>query len=141
MRTGSGRRGVTGPSRPMPRTWRDGRRPRPRAAEFDTGPSLLLQRDCELRRLSRVQSSFGGTTEIQKEIIARSLGASGPRGESGGAGASGLVPGVGFSMASEVAAQGRSSGKRERRVHRGGGDVLGIWVCRAEAAEKFPARM
>ena len=79
----------------------------------------------------------GGTTEIQEEIIARSLGASGPRGESGGAGASGLAPGVGFSMASEVAAQGRSSGKRERRVHLGGGDVLGIWVCRAEAAEKF----
>ena len=40
-------------------------------------------------------------------------------------------------MASEVAAQVRSSGKRERRVHLGGGDVPGIWVCRAEAAEKF----
>jgi len=36
--------------------------------------SPLLQRDCEPRRLSRVQSIFGGTTEIQKEIIARSLG-------------------------------------------------------------------
>ena len=45
-----------------------------RAAEFDTGPSPLLQRDRELRRLSRVQSIFGGTTEIQKEIIARGLG-------------------------------------------------------------------
>ncbi len=45
-----------------------------RAAEFDTGPSPLLQRDCELWRLSRVQSIFGGTTEILKEIIARGLG-------------------------------------------------------------------
>jgi len=44
------------------------------AAEFDTGPSPLLQRDCELRRLSRVQSIFGGTTEIMKEIIGRGLG-------------------------------------------------------------------
>ncbi len=75
LRTGSGRRGVTGPSRPMPRTWRGGRRPRPRGR-----PSLiqalvpLLQRDCELRRLSRVQSIFGGTTEIMKEIIGRNLG-------------------------------------------------------------------
>jgi hypothetical protein len=85
----------------------------------------------------RMQSIFGGTTEIQKEIIARGLGASGPRGESGGAGASGLAPGVGFSMAPEVAVQGRSSGKRERRMHLGGGDVPGIWVCGAEAAEKF----
>ena len=59
-------------------------------------------------------------------------------GESGGAGASGLAPGAGFSMASEVAAQGRSSGKSERGVHLGGGDVLGFWMCRAEAAEKFP---
>ena len=79
----------------------------------------------------------GGTTVIQTEIIARSLGASGPRRESGGAGAGGLAPGVGFSMASEVAAQGRSSGKGEGGVHLGGGDVLGLWVCRAEAAEKF----
>jgi len=62
----------------------------------------------------------GGTTVIQKEIIARSLGASGPRGESGGTGASGLAPGVGFSIASEVAAQGRCSGKGERGVHLGG---------------------
>jgi hypothetical protein len=38
-----------------------------RAAEFDTGPSPLLQRDCELRRLSRVQSIFGGTTESRKK--------------------------------------------------------------------------
>jgi alkylation response protein AidB-like acyl-CoA dehydrogenase len=45
-----------------------------RAAEFDTGPNPLLQRDCELRRLSRVQSIYGGTTEIMKEIIGRSLG-------------------------------------------------------------------
>jgi hypothetical protein len=45
-----------------------------RAAEFDTGPSPLLQCDCELRRLSRVQSTFGGTTEIMKEIVGRSLG-------------------------------------------------------------------
>jgi len=82
---------------------------------------LLSAANVELWRLSRVQSIFGGTTEIQKEIIARSLGASGPRGESGGAGASGLAPGVGFNMASEVAAQGRGSGKRERRVYLGGG--------------------
>jgi alkylation response protein AidB-like acyl-CoA dehydrogenase len=33
-----------------------------------------LRRHCELWRLSPVQSSFGGTTEIQKEIIGRSLG-------------------------------------------------------------------
>ena len=99
--------------------------------------SRLLSATIVSPGLSRVQAIFGGTTEIQKEVIARSLGASGPPGESGGAGASGLVPGVGFSMASEVAAQGRNSGKRERRVHLGGGDVLGIWVCRAEAAEKF----
>jgi alkylation response protein AidB-like acyl-CoA dehydrogenase len=31
-------------------------------------------RDCELWRLNRIQSIFGGTTEIMKEIIARSLG-------------------------------------------------------------------
>jgi len=36
--------------------------------------SPLLRHDGELRRLSHVQSSFGGTTEIQKEIIARGLG-------------------------------------------------------------------
>ena len=78
----------------------------------------------------------GGATGIQTEMIARSLGASGSREESGGA--SGFAPGAGFSMASEVAAQGRSSGKRERRVYLGGGDVPGLWVCRAEAAEKFP---
>ncbi len=47
---------------------------------------------------------FGGTTEIQMEIVACSLGASGSRAVSGDTGASGLVPGVGFSMASEVAA-------------------------------------
>jgi hypothetical protein len=34
----------------------------------------LLRRDCELWWLSRVQSIFGGTTEIMKEIIGRSLG-------------------------------------------------------------------
>ena len=34
----------------------------------------VLRHDCELWRLSHVQSIFGGTTEIQKEIIARSLG-------------------------------------------------------------------
>jgi alkylation response protein AidB-like acyl-CoA dehydrogenase len=33
-----------------------------------------LRHDCELWLLSRVQSIFGGTTEIQKEIIARGLG-------------------------------------------------------------------
>ena len=31
--------------------------------------SPLLRHDCELWRLSRVQSIFGGTTEIMKEII------------------------------------------------------------------------
>jgi ABC-type uncharacterized transport system fused permease/ATPase subunit len=31
----------------------------------------MLRHDCQLRRFSRVQSSFGGTTETQKEIIAR----------------------------------------------------------------------
>ncbi len=36
--------------------------------------SPLLQRDCGLRRLGCVQSIFGGTTEIQKEIIGRGLG-------------------------------------------------------------------
>jgi hypothetical protein len=40
-------------------------------------------------------------------------------------------------MASEIAAQGRSGGKCERRVNLGGGDVPGIWMCRGEAAEKF----
>jgi alkylation response protein AidB-like acyl-CoA dehydrogenase len=39
----------------------------------NTSPAAL-RHDCELRRLSRVQSIFGGTTEIQKEIIARGLG-------------------------------------------------------------------
>ena len=34
----------------------------------------VLRHDCELWRLSRVQSIFGGTTEIMKEIIGRSLG-------------------------------------------------------------------
>jgi alkylation response protein AidB-like acyl-CoA dehydrogenase len=33
-----------------------------------------LRHDCDLWRLSRVRSIFGGTTEIQKEIIGRSLG-------------------------------------------------------------------
>jgi hypothetical protein len=33
-----------------------------------------LRHDCELWRLSRVQSVFGGTTEIMKEIIGRGLG-------------------------------------------------------------------
>jgi len=87
----------------------------------NTSP-LLSDAMVSSRGLSRVQSVFGGTTtttEIQKEVIARSLGAKGPRGESGSAGASGLAPGAGFSIASEVAAQGRSSGKRERRVHLG----------------------
>ena len=46
--------------------------------------SAALRRDCELWRLSRVQSIFGGTTEIQKEIIGRSLGRSGATGEAGG---------------------------------------------------------
>ena len=36
--------------------------------------STALRHDCELWRLSHVQSTFGGTTEIQKEIIACSLG-------------------------------------------------------------------
>jgi alkylation response protein AidB-like acyl-CoA dehydrogenase len=40
------------------------------AGAFD----LALRPDCELWRLSRVQSVFGGTTEIQKEIIGRGLG-------------------------------------------------------------------
>jgi alkylation response protein AidB-like acyl-CoA dehydrogenase len=34
----------------------------------------VLHPDCELWRLSRVQSIFGGTTEIMKEIIGRDLG-------------------------------------------------------------------
>jgi alkylation response protein AidB-like acyl-CoA dehydrogenase len=33
----------------------------------------VLRHDCELRRLSRAQSIFGGTTEIMKEIIGRGL--------------------------------------------------------------------
>jgi hypothetical protein len=36
--------------------------------------SAALRHDCELWRLNRVQPIFGGTTEIQKEIIGRSLG-------------------------------------------------------------------
>ena len=36
--------------------------------------SGALRNDCELWRLSYAQSIFGGTTEIQKEIIGRSLG-------------------------------------------------------------------
>jgi alkylation response protein AidB-like acyl-CoA dehydrogenase len=35
---------------------------------------LFSGTDCELWRLSRVQSIFGGTTEIMKEIIGRGLG-------------------------------------------------------------------
>jgi hypothetical protein len=31
----------------------------------------MLRYDCQLRRFSRVQSSLGGTTETQKQIIAR----------------------------------------------------------------------
>ena len=34
----------------------------------------VLRHDCELWRLSRLQSIFGGTTEIMKEIIGRNLG-------------------------------------------------------------------
>jgi len=34
----------------------------------------VLRHDYELWRLSRVQSIFGGTTEIMKEIIGRNLG-------------------------------------------------------------------
>ena len=36
-----------------------------------TGGSMspLLRHDCELWRLSSVQSIFGGTTEIMKEIV------------------------------------------------------------------------
>jgi alkylation response protein AidB-like acyl-CoA dehydrogenase len=33
-----------------------------------------LRPDCQLWRLSRAQSIFGGTTEIMKEIIGRGLG-------------------------------------------------------------------
>jgi alkylation response protein AidB-like acyl-CoA dehydrogenase len=36
--------------------------------------SAVLLHDRELWRLGRVRSIFGGTTEIQKEIIARGLG-------------------------------------------------------------------
>jgi len=35
--------------------------------------SAVLRHDCELWRLSPVQSVFGGTTEITKEIIGRGL--------------------------------------------------------------------
>ena len=73
-----------------------------------TSRCAAFRRDCELWRLSRVQPSSGNT-----EIIARSLGASGPRGESGGAGASVMAPGVGFSMASEVAAWSTNNVKRD----------------------------
>ena len=38
--------------------------------------SAAFRHDGELWGLSRVQSMVGGTTEIQTEIIARSLGAS-----------------------------------------------------------------
>jgi hypothetical protein len=34
----------------------------------------VLSHDYELWRIGRVQSIFGGTTEIQEEIIARNLG-------------------------------------------------------------------
>jgi alkylation response protein AidB-like acyl-CoA dehydrogenase len=37
-------------------------------------PAAALRHDCELWWLTRVQPIFGGTTEIQKEIISRSLG-------------------------------------------------------------------
>jgi alkylation response protein AidB-like acyl-CoA dehydrogenase len=40
----------------------------------DGNTRLLLRRGCEFWWLSGVQSIFGGTTEIQQEIIARSLG-------------------------------------------------------------------
>jgi hypothetical protein len=33
-----------------------------------------LRHDCERWRFSRVQSIFGGTTEIMKEIVGRGLG-------------------------------------------------------------------
>jgi alkylation response protein AidB-like acyl-CoA dehydrogenase len=36
--------------------------------------SVVLRYDRELWRVSRVQSIFGGTTEIMKEIIGRNLG-------------------------------------------------------------------
>jgi len=36
--------------------------------------TAALRHDCELWRLSRVQSIFGGTTEIMKEIIDCGLG-------------------------------------------------------------------
>ena len=35
---------------------------------------LALRHDCELWRLGRVQSIFGGATEIMKENIGRGLG-------------------------------------------------------------------
>jgi alkylation response protein AidB-like acyl-CoA dehydrogenase len=37
-------------------------------------PRPLLSGTIAARRLSRVQSNFGGTTEIMKEIIGRGLG-------------------------------------------------------------------
>ena len=42
--------------------------------------SPLLSATIVSSRLSRVQSMVGGTTKIETEIIARSLGASGPQG-------------------------------------------------------------
>ena len=61
MRTGSGRRGVTGPSRPMPRTWRGGRRPRPRGR-----PSLIQA----LVRCSSAIVSSGGSAASNRSSAA-----------------------------------------------------------------------
>jgi len=86
---------------------------------------------------NRAQSIFGGTTEIQKEIIARSLGASGSRGSQVV-----LMPAAWRqasaspwhlkSLLRAVAAASASVACTWAVA-----DVPGIWVCRAEAAEKF----
>jgi hypothetical protein len=68
---------------PLARDRRPARTTRPprltltRGSPALTGESttpLALRHDCELWRLSRVQSIFGGATEIMKENIGRGLG-------------------------------------------------------------------
>jgi hypothetical protein len=78
-RTGELPRGETIPWRVIaaqiaPREHRGSHRPDGAPRDRRQHSSAVLRHDCERWRLSRVQSIFGGTTEIQKEIIGRGPG-------------------------------------------------------------------
>jgi hypothetical protein len=78
-RLGELRRGETIPWRVIaaqiaPREHRGSHRPDGAPRDRRQHSSAVLRHDCERWRLSRVQSIFGGTTEIQKEIIGRGPG-------------------------------------------------------------------